>query len=463
MARRIDGIVAFLIKSEPRRPPSAWALAFDSAIAVAATVYALTQAVNRQRPVATLPKATKFYPVTLVGAGAHSLIGYAAVLHGQLVDITKYLPPDIPPLPLPSLLYLAAFAAMTLPLAARRRYPTLTGCVILGVILASSNLDWRPTIIFATGILAAYSAVAYARFRQLAVIVVLAGAIAITVTFPNTMPDVPERYTAAIVAAAAVAAGLGIREWRRRAGDSATRLRRAEAEHAAATRRAIAVERARIAAELHDVVTHNVSVMVVQAGAARSVLDTSLGDAREALLAIEASGRNAMTELRHLLGLLAPPCSSPCSSGSASDDAMLRPSPGLAQVTELVAGVRAAGLPVALSITGTRRDLPPGLDLAVYRVVQEALTNVIKHADQAPTTLCLDYRAADLVIDVSNEASAGPRHSDEEGNGRGLIGLRERIAIYGGDLDVGPRPGGGWRLRATIPLEHSSELALVQT
>jgi signal transduction histidine kinase len=459
MARRIDGIVAFLIKSEPRRPPSAWAFAFDSAIAVAATVYALTQAVNRQRPVATLPKATKFYPVTLVGAGVHSLIGYGALLHGQLVDITKYLPPGIPPLPRPSLLDLAAFAAMTLPLAARRRYPMLTGCLILGVILASSSLDWRPAIIFATGILAAYSAVAYARFRQLAVILVLAGAIAITVTFPNTMPDVPERYTAAIMAAAAVAAGLGIREWRRRAGDSATRLRRAEAEHAAATRRAIAVERARIAAELHDVVTHNVSVMVVQAGAARSVLDTSLGDAREALLAIEASGRNAMTELRHLLGLLAPPCS----SASASDKATLRPSPGLAQVGELVASVGAAGLPVALSITGTRRDLPQGLDLAVYRVIQEALTNVIKHAGQAPTTLRLDYRTHDLVIDISNDASAGPGHSDEEGNGRGLIGLRERIAIYGGQLDVGPRPGGGWRLRATVPLEHSSDLALVRT
>jgi signal transduction histidine kinase len=210
------------------------------------------------------------------------------------------------------------------------------------------------------------------------------------------------------------------------------------------------------------VVTHNVSVMVVQAGAARRVLDSSPGEAREALVAIEASGRSAMTELRHLLGLLAPtePSGEPGTAGEpgvdGADDGALRPQPGLAEVPALLARVRAAGLEAELSVTGTRRDLPQGLDLAGYRVVQEALTNVIKHAGQAPTAVRIEYRAHDLLIDVANEAPAGPGTGLGGGNGRGLIGLRERIAIYGGALDVSPRPGGGWRVRATIPLEEAS-------
>jgi len=200
------------------------------------------------------------------------------------------------------------------------------------------------------------------------------------------------------------------------------------------------------------VVTHNVSVMVVQAGAARRVLDSSPGDARAALAAIEASGRTAMTELRHLLGLLAP-SGEPCTAGA--DDGALRPQPGLAEVPALVARVRAAGTPVQLSVTGGSRDLPPGLDLAGYRVVQEALTNVIKYADQAWTAVRIEYRVHDLLIDVANEAPAGPRTGLGGGSGRGLIGLRERIAIYGGSLDAGPRAGGGWRVRAAIPLEEA--------
>ena len=127
-----------------------------------------------------------------------------------------------------------------------------------------------------------------------------------TAAYPNTTPPVPARFTALLVLLPTVAVGMAIRVWRRRAGESAERLRLAQQEHEAQTRRAVALERARIASEMHDVVTHNVSVMVVQAGAARRVLDSSPGDAREALLAVEASGRTAMTELRHLLGLLAP-------------------------------------------------------------------------------------------------------------------------------------------------------------
>jgi signal transduction histidine kinase len=167
----------------------------------------------------------------------------------------------------------------------------------------------------------------------------------------------------------------------------------------------------------------------------------------EALLAVEASGRTAMGELRHLLGLLAP---------ADGDEAVLVPQPGVGQVPSLVERVWAAGLRAGLSVTG-ERALPPGVDLAAYRVVQEALTNVIKHAGAAGAAVTMEYRPDDLLITVTDDGRpAGPVSSGT--GGRGLIGLRERIALYGGELDAGPRPGGGWRVRARIPLEGSARL-----
>jgi signal transduction histidine kinase len=189
-------------------------------------------------------------------------------------------------------------------------------------------------------------------------------------------------------------------------------------------------------------VTHNVSVMVVQAGAARKVLSFSPGDAEDALLAVEASGRTAMAELRSLLGLL-----SPASDGAT--DTALRPQPGLSELDALIGRVSAAGLPVKLRISGGPRPLPPGPDLAAYRVVQEALTNVLRHAGESAASVWINW-GEQLVITVSDDGvgtSGGPP-------GRGLLGLRERLSIYGGELDAGPRPGGGWQLRAVLPLGH---------
>jgi signal transduction histidine kinase len=156
---------------------------------------------------------------------------------------------------------------------------------------------------------------------------------------------------------------------------------------------------------------------------------------------VEASGRAAMGELRNLLGLLAP-------AGGVSDDAPLTPQPGLADVSALVERVSAAGLPVELHSSLPSGGLPPGLDLAVYRVVQEGLTNVLRHAGGAPAVVRISGRLEQLVITVSDD---GTGTSGAE-PGRGLLGLRERVALYGGAVDAGPRPGGGWRLRATIPL-----------
>ena len=336
-------------------------------------------------------------------------------------------------------------------------------------------------------IFAAYCAAAYSPYRRLALAGVLAAAIVVTAAYPDTAPPVPARFGALLVLLPTVAVGNAIRTWRRRAGESAERLRLAQQEHEAETRRAVQEERARIASEMHDVVTHNVSVMVVQAGAARRVLDSSPGAAREALLAVEASGRTAMTELRNLLGLLAPsgeaepgPDETTVPGGTAgapvpggAGDAALTPQPGVARIPALLARVREIGMPVELTVdapAGTSPALPPGIDLAAYRVVQEALTNVMKHAGPARTTVRLQYRPRDLLITVSDDgppdsapAAAGPAVGEGAGpgsgsvsGGRGLIGLRERIAVYGGELDAGPRPGGGWRLTARIPLEPAA-------
>jgi signal transduction histidine kinase len=377
---------------------------------------------------------------------------------------------------------LPGVALTTAPLAFRRTYPITAFWVILAAIIATSG-STHTTITFASVIFAAYCAAAYSPFRRLALLSVLVAAIIVTAAYPDTSPPVPARFGALLVLLPTVAVGIAIRTWRRRAGESAERLRRAQQEHEAETRRAVQEERARIASEMHDVVTHNVSVMVVQAGAARRVLDSSPGDAREALLAVEASGRTAMTELRNLLGLLAPSGEAepgrdemtvpggtagvPVPGGAG--DAALTPQPGVARIPALLARVCEIGMPIELTVdapAGTPPVLPPGIDLAAYRVVQEALTNVMKHAGPVRTTVRIQYRPRDLLITVSDDgpppdsaAAAAPGAGEGVGpgsGGRGLNGLRERIAVYGGELDAGPRPGGGWRLTVRIPLEPAA-------
>jgi signal transduction histidine kinase len=395
--------------------------------------------------------------------------GPTIVLHGGTYLTGPPYPSHLLAVPSWALLGVVAAAA---PLAFRRTCPTGAFAVILIAFIATSS--YATAITMGTAIFAAYCAVAYSKYRRTTLLALLAGAVIITVAYPEATAQVAARYTPLLVLLPTVAVGNMMRMWRERAGESADRLRLAQDEHETEKRRAVELERARIASELHDVVTHNVSVMVVQAGAARRVLEASPGQAslageaqlaREALLAVEGSGRAAMTELRHLLGLLAPtePTAPPGEPGTArepgaadADNGALRPQPGLDQVPALIDRIRAAGLEAGLSVTGTPRDLPQGLDLAGYRVVQEALTNVIKHAGQAPTAVRIEYRAHDLLIDVANEAPASPGTGLGGGNGRGLIGLRERAAIYGGSLDAGPRPGGGWRVRATIPLQEAS-------
>lgn len=221
-----------------------------------------------------------------------------------------------------------------------------------------------------------------------------------------------------------------------------------ERERETAARNAVDAERARIARELHDIVSHNVSVMVVQAGAARRVLDTGADEVTDALLAVESAGRDTMTELRHMLGLLAP---------AADSDDLLSPQPGLSRLSSLVDRMCFAGLPVEVRISGDPRPLPSGVDLTAYRIVQEALTNALKHGDGRQAEVVVRYQDNYLRVEVLNTGPSvlsGAPPSTEDGHGRGLLGLRERVAVLGGDLDARRRLGGGFRVRAKIPIER---------
>jgi signal transduction histidine kinase len=218
------------------------------------------------------------------------------------------------------------------------------------------------------------------------------------------------------------------------------RNRQLERERELATRVALAQERARIARELHDVVAHSVSVMVVQAGAGRRLAAGQDGRAAEAMQSVESAGREALSELRRLLGLLTEDDGEPA----------LAPQPGLAQLQVLVERVGSAGLPVEVRLEGSPRPLPPGLDLTAYRIIQEALTNVLRHAKGARTEVLVQFLESELRLEVRNADGQGAPRLD--GSGRGLIGMKQRVAVYGGRLEAGGRPGGGFTVHASLPL-----------
>ncbi|ROR43740.1 histidine kinase/DNA gyrase B/HSP90-like ATPase [Kitasatospora cineracea] len=226
--------------------------------------------------------------------------------------------------------------------------------------------------------------------------------------------------------------------------DRASRLER---ERDAQAQVAVAAERARIARELHDVVAHNVSVMIVQADGAAYVLDSSPQQAKEALGTIASTGRQALAEMRRLLGVLR----------TADTAGEYVPQPGVEELPELLEQVRTAGLPVEFTATGEVRELPRGLELTVYRIVQEALTNVRKHGGpNARAKVAVDFRDGDLEVLVEDDGRGSTREQlsgGTDGLGHGLIGMRERVGMVSGSLDVGPRPGGGFRIRAVLPLK----------
>jgi signal transduction histidine kinase len=346
-----------------------------------------------------------------------------------------------------------AVAARTMPLAIRRFRPLtafwlcLAGCLVIAFPGSLTGSAGTIVIDLIALVPAAYAAVAHSRHRTAALLSTPAVLVVLGVRglWPAPVGNYTMLATLLVFLMTVLAVGNAARHSERRASASQARLLRLAEEQDNATRQAIGQERARIARELHDVVTHNVSMMVVQAGAARRVLGASPDQARSALLAIEGSGRDAITELQHMLGLLIQP-GDPDEAGpavaagpvAAAGTAPLRPQPGLDQVAPLIERVTATGLPVELRVSGTPRALPPGMDLAAYRVIQEALTNVIKHAGKTSATVTLDYRDDVLVVEIADNGTPGEASAPHHGapgvltpmpRGPGQVGQRERVSL----------------------------------
>ncbi|MFD7459261.1 MULTISPECIES: sensor histidine kinase [unclassified Streptomyces] len=328
----------------------------------------------------------------------------------------------------------------TLPLALRRRYPLTVFATVLAASLAIGGSATWITVLAC--VVSAYSAVVYSRYRILAIVVLVIAAALSGIAFRNADPVLPGWSSPGFVLLVAGMLASLVRFLQLRLAASRDRVTELQAAQEEAMRRAVEEERARIAAELHDVVTHNVSVMVIQAGAARKVMDVVPEQSKEALLAVEAGGRAAMAELRHVMGLLAGP------DHDRPDD--LEPQPQLARLDALVARVRAAGTPVSVEMSLPPEPLPPGVDLAAYRVVQEVLTNTIKHARGAEASVAIGYTDDCLRIEVTDTGGTADS-TPVESNGRGHMGLRERLAVYGGELTAGPTPTGGYQVTALIP------------
>jgi signal transduction histidine kinase len=333
----------------------------------------------------------------------------------------------------------------TLPLAARRRFPgvVLALCVASGLAVAALGLS--PIVLGVAILVAVYSVAAYGtRWVSLAGLVAAeVGSVAVQLT--------PGRFQAPTVVSNALVIGaawlLGYFVGVRRAYTARLEERTAELEQAREelARRAVTEERLRLARELHDVVAHAMSVIAVQSGVGAHVASTQPEEAAKALAAIEVTSRAALEELRRLLGVL---------RQDSEPQGDLTPVPGLADLDSLLAEVAKAGLGVRLRVEGTPSPLPAGVDLSAYRIVQEALTNVVKHAGPARAQVTVGYRDQEVTVEVTDDGrGVGALAGDgRAGVGHGLIGMRERVAAFNGDLEAGPGPGGGFRVAARLPL-----------
>jgi signal transduction histidine kinase len=239
--------------------------------------------------------------------------------------------------------------------------------------------------------------------------------------------------------------GDSVRMRRMRELQLAQRTAQLEHEREENARRAVLDERVRISRELHDVVAHHVSVMGIQAGAARRMLTKSPQQAEEALSAIEATSRTAVLELHRLLGFLR----------QESDTVELAPQPSLRQLDELIAQMRESGLPIEVRIEGEERPLAPSVDLSAYRIVQEALTNVLKHAGRARAAVTVRYGTEAVDIEIVDDGRGPTNGARPAEGGKGLIGMRERVSLLGGSLSVGHHPGVGFSVRAHLPLREA--------
>ena len=341
--------------------------------------------------------------------------------------------------------FLLLAPAVTLPLAWRRRAPLVTVVVVAGAVSAQS-LVTAPLPAFGEFLavmLATYSVAAHASGRVAALgLLAAAGAVVVQGVRDPSATSSFEFVYGVVYFGGAWLLGRAARHRRLHETELEQRAARLEREREHRAEVAVAEERARIARELHDVIAHCVSVIVVQAGAAEEVAEKDAPRARAALGTIRAVGNEALAEMRRLLGVLR----------ESDEELGLDPQPGVARLHELVEHARAAGLDVQVVVDGEARPLPPGVDLAVFRVVQEALTNVRRHAHTDRACVLLRYGPDAIDVNVT-DGGRGPTRAAAEGagQGRGLTGMRERVELYGGTLTAHGQDGGGFTVRARLP------------
>ncbi len=339
---------------------------------------------------------------------------------------------------------MALEAGLTLTLLARRRFPFGAPAAMLVAGTAVSFVDGRLIPYSFSGFLAALAATFLlgSLLDRRQALVGLGLALAAIVAIAGNDPDgaSSDFFFIPLVFVAAWLAGFGLTRKLEHAQAAEQRARQLALVREAEAREAVAEERARIARELHDVVGHAVSVMTVQASGVRRLLNPDQEREREALEIVEQTGREALAEMRRLVGVLRRPEEAPA----------LAPQPSLQHLDRLVRQAGDAGLPVEVQIEGRQGDLPAGVDLTAYRLVQEALTNAVKHANAKRAEVLVRYGEDVVELIVTDDGDGVPDEKAESG-GHGLVGMRERVAVYGGELHAGPRPEGGYALHARLP------------
>jgi signal transduction histidine kinase len=362
-----------------------------------------------------------------------------------LLTIHEYAPEDSG-IKDPDALGVVLAAMQTLPLAWRRRHPDQVLTAVGIATVAFYALGYETTL-GGIGVMVALYTVASLCSRRdsltAAGVTAVALAVVLVVAEDLSADIVVSNY---VIFGTAWILGDNVRTRRAYTKNLEERAEQLERDQGASSRRAAADERERIAREMHDIVAHSVSVMVVQAGAARRVLESNISSesAKDALKQIEDTGRSALTDMRRMLGILRSP----------TDSADLSPQPSITQLDDLMAQARDAGVQVEHEVIGDPRPLPSAMDLSAYRIVQEALTNTIKHAGPARARVVVRYESDRIEIEVEdNGRGAAGELRNGKGPGHGLVGMRERAALYGGRVKAGPRPGGGYSVKATIPLE----------
>ena len=336
-----------------------------------------------------------------------------------------------------------ALVILVLPLFVRRWFPFAgpAGYWLLAAAISFVDplLIPYPDALFLIGLVAAFLLGNLRDLRRagLGLVIVVGAAVTLVYNIPGVSVDqlvfIPVDFAVAWVA------GFAVRARAEQAEVAESHATQAEQERDAATRVAVAEERARIARELHDIVAHAVSVMVLQVGAVRHHLPDAMAQDRDALSSVEQAGRGALAEMRRLLSVMR----------REGDGIELAPQPGLDGLDSLVQEIGRAGLPVELHLEGVRFPLPPGIDLSAYRIVQEGLTNALKHARASHAEVTVRYGPDEVGIEVSDDGTGA---APSDGYGHGLIGIRERVRLYGGEMTAGRTNGGGFTLSTRLPL-----------